>query len=520
MADPQALFDAPFTPIDTFIRFWAAEQPGRPALTDGTRALTWGELDREIDRIAAGLQARGIGRGAVVAIAGANAAGYALALFATLRTGAAAALLTASASAEAVAAMLADSGATLLFLDRVMAVQLGGVALPANVLLVPYESVPQRIGEWLAPVGARSQPVAIQPGDPFNIIYSSGTTGTPKGIVQSHAMRMGHLRRAPASGFSPDATAIYGTPLYSNTTLVSFLAATAAGARIVLMPKFDTRRYLELAEAERATHTILVPVQYQRLLDLPEFDDFDLSAFRFKACTSAPFGAALKADILKRWPGRLVEYYGMTEGGGSCILRADEHPDKLHTVGQPAEGHDIRLIDEAGNEVPPGEIGEVVGRSETMMTGYHGLPDKTRQAEWYDPEGRRFIRHGDLARFDDDGFLILVGRAKDVIISGGFNVYPADLEAELLKDPAVADASVIGAPSAQWGETPVAFVVPSERTADLEAIRARANAALGKNQRIAAIHAVAELPRSTIGKVLKRELRDRLGAETAGQVDP
>lgn len=512
MLDPSALalFEAPFTPIGEFIRFWAAAQPGRQAIGDGTSSLTWGEFDDQIDRLAAGLQAQGVARGSTVAIAGANSVGYALVFFATLRTGGAAALLTSSATPEAIVAMLADSGAKLLFLDRDMAEKLAGVALPEGVAVIPCGGVPQRIAEWIAPVGARPKPVAIDPGDAFNIIYSSGTTGTPKGIVQSHKMRMGHLRRAPLSGFGPEATAIYGTPLYSNTTLVSFVAAIAAGSRVVLMPRFDTRGYLELAQAERATHTILVPVQYQRLMDHPEFDEFDLSAFRFKACTSAPFGAKLKADILKRWPGKLVEYYGMTEGGGTCILRADENPDKLHTVGQPPEDHDIRLIGEDGREVEKGEIGEVVGRSETMMNGYHGQPDKTREAEWYDGEGRRYIRHGDLARFDNDGFLILVGRAKDVIISGGFNIYPADLEAELLKQDGVADASVVGAPSEQWGETPVAFVVLSDGQTDLEALREKANARLGKSQRISAVYTVDELPRSTIGKVLKRELRDRL----------
>ena len=129
------------------------------------------------------------------------------------------------------------------------------------------------------------------------------------------------------------------------------------------MAKFDAARYLALAQQHRATHTMLVPVQYQRIMARPDFDSFDLSSFRFKFCTSAPFSAALKADVLARWPGGLVEFYGMTEGGGTCILDAHLHPDKLHTVGRPAEGHDIRLIDDAGREVAPGEAGEVVGHS-------------------------------------------------------------------------------------------------------------------------------------------------------------
>jgi acyl-CoA synthetase (AMP-forming)/AMP-acid ligase II len=245
---------------------------------------------------------------------------------------------------------------------------------------------------------------------------------------------------------------------------------------------------------------------------LPDFDRFDLSSYRLKTCTSAPFSATLKADVLRRWPGPLVDMYGMTEGGGSCVLLAHEFPHKLHTVGKPADGHDIRLIGEDGREVARGEVGEVVGRSDTMMTGYRGQDAKTREAEWYDADGNRFIRHGDVGRFDEDGFLVLMDRAKDMIISGGFNIYPSDLEAELVRQPGVAEAAVVGVPSNQWGETPVAFVVLRDAAADVAAILADANSRLGRTQRIAAIQAVEELPRSQIGKVLKRELRERFVA--------
>jgi acyl-CoA synthetase (AMP-forming)/AMP-acid ligase II len=204
-----------------------------------------------------------------------------------------------------------------------------------------------------------------------------------------------------------------------------------------------------------------------------------------------------------------VEFYGMTEGGGTCILEAHLHPTKLHTVGPPAQGHDIRLIDDHGHEVPPGQAGEVVGRSPAMMTGYHGQPDKTREAEWFAPDGKRFIRTGDIGRFDDDGFLVLFDRKKDLVISGGFNIYPSDLEAQLRLHPAVADVAVVGVPSSEWGETPVAFVVRRAGDGtDAETLRRWLNARVGKTQRLAALLLVDDLPRSAIGKVLKRELRD------------
>jgi acyl-CoA synthetase (AMP-forming)/AMP-acid ligase II len=274
------------------------------------------------------------------------------------------------------------------------------------------------------------------------------------------------------------------------------------------MAKFEARRYLDLAQKYRVTHTMLVPVQYQRLMAFADFDNYDLSSFTMKRCTSAPFSAALKAEVARRWPGRLIDSYGLTEGGGACMLDVTAHPDKLHTVGVAAQGHDIRLIDDDGNELPRGAIGEVVGHSAGIMTGYHNLPDQTRDTEWYDATGKRFIRTGDVGRFDEDGFLVLVDRKKDMIISGGFNIYPSDLEAVLKAHPAVAEASVVGVPSQEWGETPVGFVVLSNG-ASAQGLLEWANRRLGKTQRLSTIQVVDALPRSAIGKVLKRELRER-----------
>ena len=235
--------------------------------------------------------------------------------------------------------MVRDCDATLLFVDDSASAALDGIAEPSAVKRIALEGAHnQAFADWLAPVGAKPTPVEIDPEQPFNIIYSSGTTGAPKGIVQPHKMRWGHVRRAQALGYGPDAVTIVSTPLYSNTTLVSLIPALMRGGTVVLMRKFDARAFLELSQTHRATHAMLVPVQYRRLMDLADFDTFDLSSYHMKTCTSAPFGADLKADVLKRWPGGLVEIYGMTEGGGSCLLRAHEFPNKLHTVGQPAAG--------------------------------------------------------------------------------------------------------------------------------------------------------------------------------------
>jgi long-chain acyl-CoA synthetase len=498
-----------FRPLGDLVREHAQARPTQPALVQGTSVLSYGELDALMDRVAAALQRDGIQQGDAIALAGTSTPLQAALFLGALRAGVTVAPLAASVTANDFASMLADAQARLLFVDA------GAAALvpePARARCVAIDAgAPGRpFDEWLSPPGATPRPVTITPEAPFNIIYSSGTTGTPKGIVQPHGMRWTHVLRGALYDFGPDSVMLLATPLYSNTTLVMFFPTLGFGGTVVLMAKFDAAAYLELAQRHRATHTMLVPVQYQRIMTRPDFASHDLSAFRFKFCTSAPFSAALKGDVQSRWPGGLVEFYGMTEGGGACVLDAHLHPHKLHTVGRPAEGHDIRLIDDAGREVAAGGAGEVVGHSPAMMTGYHSQPEKTREAEWYAPDGKRFIRTGDIGRFDADGFLMLFDRKKDMIISGGFNIYPSDLEAQLRPHAAVADVSVVGVPSEQWGETPVAFVV--RRAGDdtpAEALREWLNARVGKTQRLAGLHYVDELPRSAIGKVLKRELRER-----------
>ncbi len=499
----------PFGIFDDLLRMQVRLHPGKTALICEPDRLTYGELDACADGIAGKLQREGIGRGRTVAICGANSATYVAILIGILRSGAAASPLSPSSTADQLRAMLADSGAEIVFIDEAGSAAIAAIAGEVSSRIVRFstEATMAFVQSWLGREAASPATVAIEPGDPFDIIYSSGTTGTPKGIVQSHAMRWPQLHLLDPPGYGPQAVAILSTPLYSNTTLISLLPALAGGGTVVIMPRFDARRFLELSQRHRATVAMLVPVQFRRILDVPEFDRFDLSSYQLKYATSAPFSAALKAEVLARWPGGLIEYYGMTEGGGTCMLLAHEHPDKLHTVGKPIPGNEMLVIDEAGAVLPPGRPGEVVGRSGVMMTGYHNQPGKTADAEWFGPDGRRYIRTGDLAVIDEDGFFTLIGRKKDVIISGGINIYPVDLEAALLEHPDVREAAVVGAPSDRWGETPVGFVIldPGSRLTEAE-LADWVNLRLGKMQRLAEVRIVTEMPRSPIGKVLKREL--------------
>ena len=505
---PAMRLQTPFGTLSDLVHAHAMATPDSLAVADDEGALSYGELDGRVERVAAALQRDGVRPGQVGVVCATASAPYLTAFLGVLRAGGAAAPLSPSSTPESLAEMIADCDARVVFLAAATAAALAPladrlpglrVALDGSDAGVPFEN-------WLAPAGARAEPVRIEPDDPFNIIYSSGTTGKPKGIVQPHSLRWVQFQRLV---YTADTVNLVSTPLYSNTTLVSVLPTLANGGLVVVMPKFDAERFLVLAQHHRATHAMLVPVQYSRLMRHPDFDSFDLSSFVLKFSTSAPFSAELKAEVLRRWPGGLVEFYGMTEGGGSTMLLAHLHPDKLHTVGQPMEGHDLRLVDDDGAEVAPGGAGEVVGRSPAMMRGYHNQAEKTREAEWWSPQGERFIRTGDVGRFDEDGFLQIIDRKKDMISSGGFNLYPSDLEAVLLAHPDVAEAAVFGVPSDRWGETPVAAAVLRDGgDVTPEALRAWAGQRLGRTQQLAALHIVQALPRSAIGKVLKRELRD------------
>jgi long-chain acyl-CoA synthetase len=503
------LLASDFATLPDLVAAHAIERPEAIAVADPDTRISWADLNDQANRIAAQLQADGVKPGDATAIAGLNAVAQVAVILGTLRAGAVAGLVTNSATGEQMAAMIRDTGARHLFLDAKAAADLEGHDV-GNLSRIAMDDAGHgtALSDWMATPGTQAAPVSITPDTRFNIIYSSGTTGTPKGIVHAHRMRWQHIQRgAPAYG--PGAVTILSTPLYSNTTMASFLPTLGTGGTVVLMKKFDVEGFLQLSERERATNTMLVPVQYRRIMAHPDFDRYDLSSFIMKYCTSAPFASALKADVVKRWPGGLVEIYGMTEGGCAFLLEAHKYPDKLHTVGQPAPGHEARVIDEDGNELPQGSVGEIVGRSPAMMTGYNNRQDATDAMTWYDADGGFWYRHGDIGRIDEDGFLTLMDRAKDMIISGGFNIYPSDLEGVLLQQDGVIEAAVIGAPSEEWGETPVGFVV-LKPDADMAAILDSANARLGKTQRLNRLVPIAELPRSPIGKVLKRELRDSL----------
>ena len=503
---------------DTCLHRWSKTHPQKLAIADSQQRLTWQALDIKLNQVANGLIQLGLAPNQRLAILGRNSVDYGLLFLGGLRAGLCIVPLSPLASSESLAGMINDSEAKLLFVSQAYADMVEPIAdrltalLPNGLKNLDYDGDGREsFAAFIESASSEDVALPISMDWGFNLIYSSGTTGTPKGILHDRHYRAREQKLIGELGVDERCRTLVSTPLYSNTTLFMFLSTMANGGTAFIMEKFDTQRFLQLSEAEKITHAVLVPVQYERLLNDPDFGQFDLSSYQLKLSTSAPLHKQTKEAILQRWPeGGLLEIYGMTEGGVGCFLMAHERPDKLDTVGQPAEGCDLKIISDQGEVLLQGEIGEVIGHSENMMQGYVNRDEATKEASWFDKEGRRYHKSGDIGWLDDEGFLHLLDRKKDMIISGGFNVYAIDLERVLLAHSDIEDAAVVAASSKQWGETPVAFVTTSGVDVDPETLREWANNQLGKAQRISEIRIIDSLPRSSIGKILKRKLRDLL----------
>lgn len=509
-------------------------------IISGMRRLSTGKLDERAARAAAGLASLGVARGDIIALFLRND-------FAFFEASTAAGLLGAyptpvnwHGTPEEARYIFENSGAKVLIIHAdLLAPILPVVPAGVSVLVVPTPpelaeaygaaaaacAVPTGMtnwSQWLEGFEPYTAPPAPSPG---TIIYTSGTTGRPKGVRRAqptqaqHELSMrnllyifGFMTRPPQQ----IVTAMTG-PMYHSAPNAYGTVAARVGATVLLQPRFDPEDLLKLIERERISHLHMVPIMFNRLLRLPEDvkRKYDLSSLEFVVHAAAPCPAPIKRAMIEWWGPVINEYYGSTETGGVVFCTSQEWLDHPGTVGKPIPGADVKVIDAQGNAVPAGEIGEVVAKFPEIADFTYHKDDAKRAAT----EKAGLIAPGDVGYFDKDGFLYLCDRAKDMIISGGVNIYPAEIEAVLQRMPGVADCAVFGVPDDEYGEAIHACVQPqpgaSISEADVKAF-VRQHIAGFKTPKAVDFH--AELPREDSGKIFKRKLREPFWAGRATRI--
>jgi len=521
-----AHFDAPAPLLPVLIDRQSRWLGDKTALICDDVRWSWREFGARLRGLAAALVAEGIEPGDRVVVVMSNGPEMIEAMFGALRAGACVVPLNVSVPPTAMAAMITDSGASAVIVteehrDRITPSQHPGVRLwlsaegqerTATSLPAPWRPYAAWLSRPIEPQHVdRIAQLEIAPDSLCNIIYSSGTTGIPKGITHDHRRRV-DWAHSIALALRYDSRAITLCPigLYSNISWVSMLSTFVVGGTLVIERQFDPAAVLRSIATHRVTHGSLVPIIVQRLLEAPEFATAELSSLRALMCCGSPLPPPIKHRALHEFGCAFIELYGLTEGV-ITTLDPEDAPGRESSVGKPLPGTDLLLLDEQDRPVAQGDSGEIVARGHITMVGYYNRPDANAESSWRDPNGQLWLRTGDVGRLDAQGFLYIVDRKKDMIISGGQNVYPADIEAVAATHPQVAEIAVIGIKSRKWGETPYAVVVPRDATGDPERLatelRDWINSRVGKQQRIAGVAITGDLPRNPNGKILKRELR-------------
>lgn len=496
----------------------ARRTPHRIAFRFGSRALTWAELEVRIQKLAAGFSARGVGPGDRVAVLMTNRPEFVETVLAVNFLGGIAVPVNFRLSPDEVIYILRDSGARILVIDSGLAplaksakakmetppccVVVGHSAAEAGPDSETYETV-------LATAAPAPPNVLIDEHDIAVIMYTSGTTGRPKGAMLSHLnLLIQSLTVIRAfRQFGDDDVTLCASPLFHIAGLGSVAPVLFVGGTVVILPsgQFDADTTLDVVEREGVTTMLLVPVQWQQLCATPGV------AGRARSLRTISWGAAPASVNLLKTMAQLfphaanVALFGQTEMSPiTCALDSDDALRKIGSVGRPVPTVVARIVDDEMNDVTQGEVGEIVYRGPGMMAGYWNNPQATADAfagGWF--------HSGDLVRADEEGFLYVVDRKKDMIISGGENIYCAEVENALSAHPAVAEVAIIGIPHHRWGESPLAVVVPTHRETPptLDDLNGWCRDRLASYKKPTSVVIVDALPRNASGKVLKHQLR-------------
>ncbi|WP_246281694.1 long-chain-fatty-acid--CoA ligase [Fodinicola acaciae] len=490
------------------------------AFSFADRQQTFAELDERVTKLASALAAQGVTRGDRVALLMRNRLEFPEALLAPLRLGAIAVPINFRLVAGEISYILADSGARALIVDAALATTAAAAKVDSlHAVLVtdggegefgpdalPYE-------ETVAAAPATPLDIDVPESDAAFIIYTSGTTGRPKGAVLTHFnLLMAHLIQGLATGGvdRKPGVSLLAVPMFHIAGLSLSLSSMITGSRVVLYssPTFVPEQIVDLFEKERVTSCFFVPSQWAMICAVPGVRERDLALERISwgAAVAPPSVLQAMAETFPNAPAYCA--FGQTEmSPTTCLLRREDAIEKMGSVGTPLPGIEVRIVDEFMKDVPRGEVGEIVYRGPTTMREYWNKPEATAEAfagGWF--------HSGDLVRMDDDGFIWVVDRKKDMIISGGENIYCAEVEAAIDSHPDVADVSVVGRADQRWGQIPVAFVVARDPASPptLEKLTDHLRERLASYKRPKDVIVVDALPRNASGKVQKFVLRERV----------